>query len=145
MNTDDDQGDETLTALWDQADDDGQFHTETLPPAIVEHMQRLVDGAVGCCEHVAAAADLPPGVQDKLVVAGVPLVGCEGDVLCLMQLLDQARRHRLIVDSTCVMCRTPIVAHLTRFRDDAAGLTLVAYLCERCVRDELAAWAGVPR
>ena len=129
--------------LWDAAGPDGAVWQVGLPKPVLIELQRVVDTAVWQCEHVEAAADLPPAVVPKLCVAGGRAISCLQPA-CLLTMHDVSYGRRL---TACVFCHHKLATYdQVLFTDAAAGLTMAAAVCWPCARPggPLADWAGLP-
>jgi hypothetical protein len=130
-------------ALRRLADEDGRVETRTLPPAVTDRMQWVVDNAVEMCVHVQVARDLPSGALPKLCIQGVPLIYCTQPV-CVFDATHRIKVWRGVqIDESCTLCGRQQTNHRTVFEDQAAGLSMVGFVCASCV-ERLAAWVGVP-
>lgn len=135
--------DVVASALRRLVSDDGAIHTATLPGPVTDAMQWIVDHCEHRCLHVAAADGLPPAALPKLCVTGVPMIFCT-QATCVADCMQAVTLWRGVrVRDDCVMCGRQPTAFRTVFEDQAAGLSMVAWLC----RDEvskLASWVGLP-
>jgi hypothetical protein len=138
--------DHAADALRRLADEDQRINTAHLPEAVTDRLQWIVDRVAWECEHVVAARDLPPAALPKIAIQGVPLVACASDGLCNFDLLHRVQIWHFKIDESCSLCGAPPwkTRWRTVFTDEAAGLSMVGFVCPGCV-EKLAAWVGVPR